>query len=67
MKFHVSLEDVSDETLEFLGYILIEEDERFRLYVHKGDQILVDKEDPFLMVDDLNDAALLGSEIINIG
>ena len=66
MRAYVSLDRISDEQLEFLGYILITENELFKLYLHKGEEIIVDKSDPFIMVDDLNDAALMGSEILHV-
>lgn len=63
---YVRLDDISDEKLEFLGYILVDEDEHTKIYYHLGDKILVDKADPFMFVHDHNDVTLLGSEAISI-
>lgn len=63
---YVRLDNVSDEKLEFLGYILIDENDHTKVYYHLGDTILVDKQDPFMFVHDHNDATLLGSEAISL-
>lgn len=60
---YVSIKDVSDETLGFLGYRLVHETPTLKIYNHFGDEHMVDKDDPFLMLDDINDAAALGSEV----
>jgi hypothetical protein len=63
---YVRLEGVSEDQLEFLGYILMDENTETKVYYHLGDYIIVDKSDPFLFVHDYNDAALLGSEAISV-
>ncbi|WP_293645352.1 hypothetical protein [Sphingopyxis sp. RIFCSPHIGHO2_12_FULL_65_19] len=63
---YVRLDDVPDEKLEFLGYILVEEDEYTKVYYHLGDYVIVDKSDPFMFIHDHNDTALLGSEAISL-
>jgi hypothetical protein len=50
---------VSDEVLEFLGYVKIDENDEFKAYVRHGEPILVKKANPYLYVDDLNDARIL--------
>ena len=63
---YVRLDNISEEKLEFLGYILMVEDQNSKLYYHLGDYIIIDKDDPFLFVHDHNDATLLGSEAISV-
>jgi hypothetical protein len=63
---YVRLDGVTEEQLEFLGYILINEDEDTKIYYHLGDHIIVDKSDPFMFVHDQNDASILGNEAISI-
>jgi hypothetical protein len=61
---YVSIKDVSDELLGVLGYVLVHETDDLKIYNHFGDEMIVDKADPFLLVDDINDAVALGSEVI---
>ena len=64
-RFYVSLDDISDDKLSFLGYSLIREDGEFKLYQdYKGDEYLIRKEDPFIYVDDVNDALYLNASIV---
>lgn len=65
-RVYVSLDGVSEETLNFLGYYCIGENEEFKIYYHKGEEIIVDKSKPYILVDDLNDAKLFGNEVIEI-
>ncbi len=55
----VQIPNVPDEFLEFLGYLKVEETEEFKVYVRHGDPIVVQKANPYLYVDDLNDARIL--------
>jgi hypothetical protein len=64
MGFYVNLDGVADGQLLLAGYVLVDENEQFRVYRHFGEDIIVDKSDPFIVVDDINDAAILGSEIV---
>lgn len=64
MGFYVSLDGVDDATLLLAGFVLVDEDEAFRVYRYYGEDVVVDKSDPFVIVEDINDAATLGSEII---
>ncbi len=64
--FYVSMDGVSAEMLEMLGYYLLSEDPSFKVYYHKGDEIIVDKSDPFIYVDVVNDASYFGSDILSI-
>jgi len=66
VRIYVSLDNVTEEQLNFLGYYPIAENELFKVYLHKGEEIVVDKSDAFILVDDPNDAALLGKEIFQI-
>lgn len=61
---YVSIKEISDEKLEVLGYIAIDENEHTKTYYHFGEEMIVDKADPFIYVDDINDARSLGSEAI---
>jgi hypothetical protein len=63
---YVRIDNIPEEKLEFLGYILMDENEDTKIYYHLGDYIIVDKSDPFLFVHDYNDAAILGSEAISV-
>ncbi|MEM7689678.1 MAG: hypothetical protein AAF291_11720 [Pseudomonadota bacterium] len=64
MGFYVNLEDVNDLQLAIAGFVLVSDNEQFRVYRHLGEDVIVDKSDPFVVVDDINDAAVLGSEIV---
>jgi hypothetical protein len=64
MGFYVNLDGVQDGQLLLAGYVLVDENEQFRVYRHFGEDIIVDKSDPFIVVDDINDAAILGSDIV---
>lgn len=61
MRYYVSIAGVPDEFLEFLGYIKVEEDEELKVYRRHGDLMIVKKANPYLYVDDLNDARILKS------
>ena len=64
---YVSLDGVTEDQLAFLGYILLDENKEFKIYYHLGEELIVDKSDPFIYVDDLNDAALFGKQIFRVG
>lgn len=66
MRHYVSIEHVSEETLSFLGYILFSEDEHTKVYYHLGEEIIVDKADPFIYVDDANDVPLFRGDVMAI-
>lgn len=61
MRYYVSIAGVPDEFLEFLGYVKVEEDDEFKVYRRHGDLMPVEKTNPYLYVDDLNDARILKS------
>jgi hypothetical protein len=63
---YVSIKNVSEEVLSVLGYTLVHETDDTKIYNHFGDEHIVDKSDPFLMMDDVNDAIHLGSEVIRL-
>jgi hypothetical protein len=58
-RVYVQIPNVSDEFLEFLGYVKVEENDEFKGYVRHGEPIIVKKTNPYLYVDDLNDARIL--------
>jgi hypothetical protein len=58
-RFYVNIEGVSQAALDFLGYIVIFENNEFKILSHKGDVHVVDKSKPYLYVDDKNDQELL--------
>jgi hypothetical protein len=58
-RVYVQIPNVSDEFLEFLGYVKVEESEEFKGYLRHGEPIVVKKANPYLFVDDLNDARIL--------
>jgi hypothetical protein len=58
-RYYVNIAGVPQGFLDFLGYFVLAEDEEFKILVHKGDLHLVDKNKPYLYVDDQNDAGLL--------
>lgn len=64
MGFYVNLENVNDLQLSLAGFVLVSENDDFRVFRHFGEDVIVDKSDPFVIVDDINDAAVLGSEIV---
>lgn len=61
-RFYCSIKDVPDDDLAFLGYTLIRELGEFRLYQdYTGEEYIVDKANPFLSVEDVNDAIYLNA------
>jgi hypothetical protein len=58
-RYYVNIAGVPQGVLDFLGYFVIYEDEYFKILLHKSDVYLVDKNKPYLYVDDQNDAGLL--------
>ena len=64
--FYVCIDHLSDDKLGFLGYTMITEDERFKLYRdYTGDEHIVDKQGKkYLMVEDVNDAMQMSPDII---
>jgi hypothetical protein len=64
-RFYVDIAGVSQEFLDFLGYVLVYEEDEFKMLSHKGALHLIDKATPRLYVDDKNDADLLGGSFAN--
>jgi hypothetical protein len=58
-RFYVNIAGVPQAFLDFMGYFVLFEDDEFKILLHKGDLHLVDKNNPYLYVDDKNDADLL--------
>lgn len=63
---YVSLDGVSKDTLEFLGYYLVAENDDFEIYYHLADEIIVEKSDRLLYVEDANDLPYFAREIISL-
>ena len=63
MRYYVSIAGVPDEFLEFLGYVVVPdiETDELKVYRRHGELMIVKKANPFLYVDDLNDARILKS------
>lgn len=59
-RYYVDVTGIPDELLEFLGYILVHENEEFQLRHYKGDPVIIQKSGKrYVYVDDINDAAIL--------
>ena len=67
MAYAVNISGISDEILEFLGYSKVRENNEFVVYQDKYlEDYIVDKEKPYLFVEDLNDALILKRPIIDV-
>jgi hypothetical protein len=64
-RYYVDISGVSQEFLDFLGYVVVYEEEEFKMISHKGATHIVDKQRPRLYVDDANDASLLSGAFAN--
>lgn len=62
-RWYVSIDHLSDDQLEFLGYHVVKEDDEFVVYEdYAGEEHVVKKQGPkFIFVEDLNDAAAISS------
>jgi hypothetical protein len=59
MGSYVDVSGIPSEFLEFMGYIILDEDDEFRLINHKGDHhILWKRGSQLLFVDDDNDVSI---------
>lgn len=57
MGAYVDVSDIPVDMLEFMGYIVVSEDNDFILVNHKGDEQILSKDPPrYLHVEDGNDA-----------
>lgn len=66
--FYVCIDHLSDEQLEFFGFLLIKESDDFKLYrQYDGTEHIIDKNGrKFVYVSDLNDAiAMQAGEIVH--
>lgn len=55
--FYVNISHLDDTALAFFGYTLIDEDTDQKLYLcYDGEEHIVDKRNPHLLVEDVNDA-----------
>lgn len=60
--FYVRIDGISDEDLEFFGYVLVEENDNFKFYRdYRLEEYVVHKANPHLFVDDVNDAVALAN------
>ncbi len=56
--FFVRIDHLTENDLAFFGFRLDDENDEFKLYVcHRGHQYVVKKDDPYLFVEDVNDAS----------
>ncbi len=62
-QWYVSIEHLTDEQLEFLGYPVVRENEEFKVYRdYTGEEQIVYKAGPrFLFVEDINDAVAMNA------
>ena len=62
--FYASIEGIDDDKLEFLGFRVVYENDRFKLYLqYDGTEHIVSKHGKkYLMVEDMNDAIILNSQ-----
>jgi hypothetical protein len=61
-RYYVDLTEVSPTLLGLMGYVLVAENKKLELYLHKGEFSVVRKFPPrFMYVDDVNDATALVS------
>jgi hypothetical protein len=63
-RFYVNIVGVPQSFLDFLGYLVLFEDDDFKLLFHKDDLHFIDKNTPYLYVDDKNDADLLKGPLL---
>jgi hypothetical protein len=57
---YVDITGISDSFLGFMGYVLVSEDDEFKIYTCKGEEIILSKIPPiFLFVEDDNDVPIL--------
>lgn len=55
--FYIDIRHLRDADLEFFGYQMIAEDEIQKLFLcYDGEEHIVDKERPYLLVSDVNEA-----------
>ncbi len=57
---YVDITGVPDAFLDFMGYVFVSENDKFKIYVYKGEEIILSKKPPvFLYVEDDNDVPIL--------
>ncbi|MEJ1937751.1 hypothetical protein WDZ92_46760, partial [Nostoc sp. NIES-2111] len=63
--YYVSIRNVTERDLEFLGYRKIKENDEFILYEDlEGEEHVVCRAEPFMFVKDVNDVLALRSNTI---
>ena len=62
-RWYVTIDHLTDDQLEFIGYVLIKENDEFKVYRdYSGTEHIVSRRGtPYLYVDDINDAAAIRS------
>lgn len=64
-RWSVSVSHLTQEQLAFLGYRLIKENEAFCVYEdYMGDDHIVQKANPYMVVEDFNDALAINSTTV---
>jgi len=58
-RYYVNISGVATNSLLMCGYVVIAEDDDFLILQHKSETYIVEKDHPYLYVDDINDAELL--------
>ncbi len=58
-RYYTNITGVSQALLDFIGYYIVDEDEEFKILWHKGDIHFIDKNKPYLYLDDRTDAEVL--------
>lgn len=66
-RWFVRIDHLTDRQLENFGYYCVEEDAEFKLYQdgYAGSTQVVLKENPYLLVDDINDARQMGIDMVS--
>lgn len=64
----MSIAHLSVEDLELFGYAMVIENEEFRVFnhVYTGEDQIVDKNNPLLLVEDLNDALAMRATRVTV-
>lgn len=64
-RWYVNIAHLDEDQLSFFGYVKADENDEFAVYQHHtGESHIVRKSDPFIYVDDLNDAFAMNSTSI---
>lgn len=61
MGSYVDITGLPTQFLEFMGYIVVDQNDEFILLNHKGEEHIIYKPKPMLYVDDENDVAIFAN------